>query len=59
MGNLLHAPDDQEERRRGSAARRKRERKEARTEGTYKLQGGKAEDGCRSLLTYSQGVTLI
>lgn len=44
MGNLLHAPDDQEERRRGSAARRKRERKEARTEGTYKLQGGKADE---------------
>ena len=43
MGNLLHAPDD-EERRRGSAARRKRERKEARTEGTYKLQGGKADE---------------
>ena len=50
MGNLLHAPDDQEEGERRQA----QEVRDARTEGTYKLQGGKADDGCRSLTIHRE-----
>ena len=46
MGNLLHAPEGAE----GERELKAPEGREAKTEGTYKLQGSMADDGCESLL---------